>query len=299
MVARRTLHVLLIEDNPGDARLVREWLREAEPDEFPLTHVSTLGDGLAHLAGPADVDLVLVDLSLPDESGLDTVRRVVKGAGSAIIVVMTGADDEELGISAVKEGAQEYLIKGTVDGAQFRRQLRFAAERQENFRTELERDELTTLHNRRGFFALAERHMVTACRNGHGFVLLFMDLDGLKPINDQFGHTEGNRALVEAAEILKRSFRQSDIVGRLGGDEFAALAQGSAESSEDKLRARLAAELAAVNAQPDRSYALGFSMGVVVCPPDETRSIDELLAVADERMYADKRARRAGRARSA
>jgi diguanylate cyclase (GGDEF)-like protein len=138
--------------------------------------------------------------------------------------------------------------------------------------------------------------MIAACRNGHGFLLMFLDLDGFKDINDSFGHSDGNRALVEAADVLKRTFRQSDIVGRLGGDEFAVFTQGSSDTIEEMLRDRLRDGLSAVNAQPDRLYTLSFSMGVVVCGADETRAIGELLSVADGRMYEEKRRRRAGRA---
>jgi len=295
-MAHQTIEILLVEDNPGDARLVVEMLREADADEFRLTHVSTLEAGVAHLTGGAPTDVVLLDLSLPDESGLQTVRRVVASAGRAGVVVMTGADDEQLGVCATQEGAQDYLVKGEVKGPRLRRVLRLAIERQGKLRHESQVDDLTELHNRRGFLALAERQIGIARRNGNGFLLLFLDLDGLKEINDSFGHAEGNRAILEAAEVLRRTFRQSDIVGRLGGDEFAALAMGLADTSEQIVRDRLRAALASINAAPDRAYPLGFSMGVLTCGPDEPRTIDELLVQADELMYEEKRRRRAGRA---
>jgi len=294
-----SINVLLVEDNPGDARLVLEMLRESGPDNFAFHHVTTLGAGVDHLLGSFHTDAVLLDLSLPDESGLETVRRVVTAAGDTSVVVMTGADDEELGIAAMQEGAQDYLVKGKVDGQRLRRVLRFAIERQGKLRNESQTDDLTGLHNRRGFLTLAEKQIGIARRNRNGFLLLFLDLDGLKMVNDTFGHAEGNRAILEAADVLRHTFRQSDIVGRLGGDEFAALAMGSSDTSELVVRDRLTQALDIVNAKPDRAYPLGFSVGVLQCGPDDSRTLDELLADADTLMYTEKRRRQAGRTAAA
>jgi diguanylate cyclase (GGDEF)-like protein len=294
-MSSRAIDVLLVEDNAGDARLVVEMLRESGSDDFRLHQVSTLGAAIEHLLSGAGTDVILLDLSLPDESGLATVRRIVANAGGISVVVMTGADDEVLGISAMQVGAQDYLVKGSVDGHRLRRVLRFAIERQGKFQRESQEDDLTGLQNRRGFLELAEQQLAIARRNRNGFLVLLLDLDGLKDINDSCGHAEGNRALQEAADVLRGTFRQSDIVGRIGGDEFAALAMGSADTSEAIVRARLASALDAVNDKPDRSYALGFSVGVLQCEHTDTRSVEALLEAADALMYEEKRMRRAGR----
>jgi diguanylate cyclase (GGDEF)-like protein len=290
----QSIHVLLVEDNAGDARLVIELLREGGSADFCFEHVTTVNAGELYLQSGASIDAVLLDLSLPDESGLQTVRRIVSAAGLASVVVMTGADDEELGIAAMQEGAQDYLVKGKVDGERLRRVVRFAIHRQDRLKAESQTDDLTGLHNRRGFLMLAEQQIGVARRNGTGFLLMFLDLDGLKSINDRFGHAAGNQALTDAAGVLQRAFRQSDIVGRLGGDEFAALALGTA--GERIVRERLEAELAAANAAADRPHPLGFSVGLVSCGPGDRRSIGDLLAQADAAMYEEKRRRRAGRA---
>lgn len=292
------IDVLLVEDNPGDARLVQEMLQESGPDDFALIHVSTVRDGVEHLTGGDRFDAVLLDLSLPDETGMDTVRRIQAAAGRASVVVMTGAGDEELGVSAMQEGAQDYLVKGQVDGPILRRALRYAIQRNQ-MRRQLENlslnDDLTGLNNRRGFLALAEQQLKVARRNGQTFLLLFLDLDGLKYVNDTFGHAEGNRAIVEAANVLRSCFRQSDILARLGGDEFAAMALASNDTSEQAVRARLGEALAAVNAKPDRAYPLGFSVGILACAPDGATSMEELLERADALMYEEKRKRRHAR----
>jgi len=118
------IHVLLVEDNPGDARLVKEILEHDENSAFRVKHVSTLEEAMSSLAPGAANQVILLDLGLPDESGLRTLQRIIPVAQEASIVVITGLQDEELGIAAIREGAHDYLIKGQVDGGQLRRILR-------------------------------------------------------------------------------------------------------------------------------------------------------------------------------
>jgi diguanylate cyclase (GGDEF)-like protein len=286
------IRVLLVEDNPGDARLVREMLDEEGGTDFTLAIVPTVQAALGHLAAVPDTDAVLLDLSLPDESGVATVERVVGGAGGAVVVVMTGAGDEETGVAAMEAGAQDYLVKGQVDSRLLRRSLRFAMERH-SVRQQLEdlslKDDLTGLNNRRGFLALAEQQIRMARRQRLPFLLIFLDLDELKYINDTFGHSEGNRALRETADVLRGSLRQSDILARFGGDEFGALCVAGGGSNELIVRDRLRTVLAGVNGKPDRSYPLSFSLGVLTCPPDEDATVEALLERVDQLMYQEKR----------
>ena len=299
-MAGAAIPILLVEDNPGDARLMTEMLREGGSAEFTLTHVATVRAAVEALSAPgAPFQAILLDLSLPDEHGLDTIRRVVAVAGRSVVVVMTGGGDEELGLSAMQEGAQDYFVKGSVDGPGLRRALRYAIQRggkQQQLQHESIRDDLTGLSNRRGFLLQGEQMLRTARRERTGFLVLFLDLDGLKYINDTYGHAEGNRAIVEAADVLRTCFRTTDLLARLSGDEFAALATGSTPNAEAALRARLEQLLAAVNGKPDRTYPLGFSMGILACGPNDERIVETLLADADALMYEEKRRRRVTRA---
>jgi diguanylate cyclase (GGDEF)-like protein len=292
-VSTEQIQVLLVEDNPGDVRLVRELLNEdGGGQDFELLHVSTVREAVEHLRDVPGIDAVLLDLSLPDESGLNTLRRVVDATSTAVVVVMTGGGDEDLGLSALREGAQDYLVKGSVTGKSLRRALRFAIGRQSKLQSLSHKDDLTGLNNRRGFLILAEQQVKLAKRQRTPFLLLFLDLDELKVINDTFGHAEGNRAIVEAADLLRGCFRQSDVLARFGGDEFAAFAL-SAEGADDvTVRARITAALDLVNARPDRAYPLGFSMGILACAPGQDGSIEALLERADALMYREKRQKR-------
>jgi sigma-B regulation protein RsbU (phosphoserine phosphatase) len=121
-------HVLLIEDNPGDALLVRLMLEKAWPAGFELDHVQTLAEGLARL-GVSDPTCVILDMSLPDADGLHGLHQVLTRSAAVPVVVYTGRDDEQLAVRAVAEGAQDYLVKGAIEAASLRRSLLYAMER--------------------------------------------------------------------------------------------------------------------------------------------------------------------------
>jgi sigma-B regulation protein RsbU (phosphoserine phosphatase) len=122
------LHVLLVEDNAGDARLLREMFSTEKPGSFELTHLLRMSEAMIHLA-KGGVDVVLLDLGLPDAHGLDTVRQAHALAPSVPLIVLTGLDDEALAAEAMKEGAQDYLIKGQIENRALPRALRHAIER--------------------------------------------------------------------------------------------------------------------------------------------------------------------------
>jgi two-component system cell cycle sensor histidine kinase/response regulator CckA len=124
----KPLSILLVEDSPGDARLMREAFAEVDAERFRLTHVERLSEALKTLE-QGGVDIVLLDLSLPDESGLRTVTRARAAAPDVPIVVLTGLNDEEFAIKAVREGAEDYLVKGQIGGALMVRSVRYAIER--------------------------------------------------------------------------------------------------------------------------------------------------------------------------
>ncbi|MDP2815348.1 MAG: PAS domain S-box protein, partial [Rectinemataceae bacterium] len=121
-------------------------------------------------------------------------------------------------------------------------------------------DQLTGLHNRRGFLSLAEQQLKLAERNKSGMVLFFADLDGLKWINDTLGHEEGDKALIEAATVLKETFRASDIIARLGGDEYSVLTADITEENSEAFAARLQSLIDTQNKQENRRYRLSISV---------------------------------------
>jgi diguanylate cyclase (GGDEF)-like protein len=151
-------------------------------------------------------------------------------------------------------------------------------------------DELTGLYNRRAFRTLAERQLKLARRSCRGMLLFFIDVDGLKQINDCFGHAEGDRALRCTAQTLKKTFRDSDVIARLGGDEFAVLAVEASGHSDAKVVSRLNKYLDAINAEHPE-YAISLSVGVARFDYGRPTSIRDLMAQADRAMYEQKRSR--------
>jgi diguanylate cyclase (GGDEF)-like protein/PAS domain S-box-containing protein len=151
------------------------------------------------------------------------------------------------------------------------------------------RDLLTDLYNRRGFITLAEQQIRAADRTRRAMLLMFIDCDGLKWINDTLGHKEGDKALIETANVLRQTFRKSDIIARLGGDEFAVLAIDAASYiNPEDFPKRLQQNIDAGNAKEARLYKLAMSWGTTVYDPGSPLSLDELMSSADKRMYAQK-----------
>ncbi len=150
-------------------------------------------------------------------------------------------------------------------------------------------DDLTGLLNRRGFMSLAEQQYRIARRTGRPLMIVFCDLDGLKPVNDRFGHEAGDEALKDTALILQRTFRDSDVVARLGGDEFVVLVLDADRRNEQVTLDRLDAALEEHNGKRQRPYGLSLSVGTATLDPQSGISLDELLTQADNAMYASKR----------
>lgn len=159
-------------------------------------------------------------------------------------------------------------------------------------------DELTGLNNRRGFYLLAEQKLRGAHRRGHSCVLAFLDVDGLKRVNDEQGHDVGDALIRDVATVLRGARRDADdLVARLGGDEFCVMVTESGGGPQ-AVKERLAQAFRSFNATHERPYRLSASIGVVQAPVTGHAAVDELLAQADELMYAEKKAspdsRRAG-----
>ncbi len=157
-------------------------------------------------------------------------------------------------------------------------------------------DELTKVYNRRGFMTLAEQQIKIAHRTKKDMSLFYADLDDLKTVNDSFGHEEGDAALVEAVGLLREVFRDSDIIARIGGDEFVVLAIDVAEGRVATISRRLREKIQARNARTGSAYPVSFSLGVARYDPDRPCTLQELLTVADKRMYQEKASKKSASA---
>jgi diguanylate cyclase (GGDEF)-like protein len=284
------VRVLLVDDDEDEYVLTREMLSEIEGVDFSLDWESTFETGLRAIEARRH-DVYLLDYHLGAQTGLDLLREARIGGAQAPFILLTGQGDRTVDLEAMSIGAADFLLKGRIDPWQLERSIRYAIERarlQEELRALSLVDELTGLYNRRGFFTLAGQQLRLARRMQNSIHILFVDVDNLKAINDKLGHAQGDKALIEIAEILQETFRESDIVARFGGDEFVVLTIGPASEGEEAPVARLEERIRSYNNLPDRPYDLSVSTGIVRCETGSAHALDALLAQADELMYQQK-----------
>jgi signal transduction histidine kinase len=170
---KKALQVLVVEDNAGDARLLQEMFSKEKPGSFQLTHLLRMSEALVHLA-ESEVDIVLLDMGLPDGHGLDTVRRAQAVAPGVPVIVLTGLDDEALAAEAMKEGAQDYLIKGQIESRALPRALRHAIERH---RMQAESDQMRTnqLQFKDNFLSHVSHELRSPLNAIYQFVTILLD----------------------------------------------------------------------------------------------------------------------------
>ncbi len=300
--------ILVVEDEGIVARDLQESLTRLG---YRVTGVASEAAEALRLADRDRPELVVMDVSLRGEiDGIETARLLQERADLPIIF-LTGHSDPATLERAVLAGPLGYILKPfqeaelrcAIEVAIHKHRAQLALQKSEEaMRRNAEQlenlslsDELTGLKNRRGFFELSSQAMKVARREHHTLALFFMDLNGLKQINDNHGHPVGDQALRDVAAVLRSTFRDSDIVARLGGDEFIALAHVTGDVAA--LRRRLHDQLAAFNARNERTFTLDLSIGaeLVDVAQDEEEDLDDLIARADAAMYAEKRARRAAR----
>jgi len=229
------------------------------------------------------------------DEAVSAVRRLHHECPTLPIVLLSDGDDERIAVRAVKAGAQDFLLKEELSGSLLLRALRYAVERnllQQELRSLSLTDDLTQLHNRRGFFTLAMQVWRQAVRLGRSMVLFYFDVDGLKMVNDLHGHAEGDCLLAAASEILRLTFRESDVISRLGGDEFVVMSMEDEADYVDSIAIRLANNLSHWNRLHPDNATVSLSYGVTICDPAAGRTLESFLAEADAALYRRKRLRR-------
>ena len=281
--------VLLIEDNPGDTRLIREMLAEDDTTAFRLVCVDRLSRALECLTEERPV-LVLLDLSLPDSQGLETFSRVSTHSPNVPIIVLTGNDDQTLALNSVKAGAQDFLVKGRINSDLLVRAMRYAIERkryQEEIEHQANYDSLTGLANRQ-LLNDRLRQSVFAQRHERSIAVVFIDLDHFKLVNDSLGHNVGDQLLKLIAERLLLTVRSGDTVARLGGDEFVLILN---DQTREQVVFHAVQRMIDVVNEPievdSRELNVTCSAGVSLYPQDGP-DVDTLLKNADTAMYRAK-----------
>lgn len=291
------IQVLLIEDNPADALLLREAVREDALSSFDFTIAESLKLGLEFMR-QNQFDVILLDLGLPDGQGLESFEKLHGAFPDKPIVVLSGLTDERIALEAVQSGAQDYLVKGPTGWEIASRAIRYAIERK---RMEVRlhymatHDILTGLPNRKLFHDRLTHAIERSRRLRNGKIekwelaVMLLDLDNFKSANDTYGHQQGDILLQAVTEQLRKGVRESDTVARMGGDEFTLIFENVTGTDDAEVLAR---RVLAVFDQPFQMSGLELkvtaSIGISLYPRDG-QDAETLLTRADIAMYQAKR----------
>jgi diguanylate cyclase (GGDEF)-like protein len=287
----KIIKILYVEDEIDHAILIGEFIKEITNVHYEMTHVQQLDEAFFELDNER-YDIIMLDMSLPGEQGLDTITKVCEKAPEVPVVAMTSMDDETMAIKALQRGAEEYLVKQKMNSHALSRILRYAIMRHKG-RVELQSlslvDDLTGLYNRRGFMLFAQQQLSIAIRTKRGMILFFIHLEGLNEISEKFGRQYEDLAKIETTNILKEVFRESDIIARHSRDEFTAMAIESFDASNEIIITRLQDELKYRNKQENRQYKLSLCIGKAYYDTEELCTIEELINRAKESMIEQKK----------
>ncbi|MDX2154788.1 MAG: diguanylate cyclase [Bryobacteraceae bacterium] len=267
----------------------RTWMRDFQP-----VFTDRLDDSL-RLLQEDTFDAILLNLALPDSTGLHTFLRLRAESPATPIVVLANAEDEALAVSAVREGAQDYLIKSELDCAPLARALRGAIERHrmcESLRRLAFVDPLTNCYNLTGFLALCEHDLAISGRLQKPALLLLLEISAIEFAGrgescQRLNRQQRDVALLEAAEILRSVFGNAAAIGRLGGDRFGVVLIDS-QQPQDVL-ATLEESVSSHNQNFTRRCRLRLNAGIAHLTPKRYRSLDELLECAEAALCENKR----------
>lgn len=290
----RQIKVLLVAPGSKETDMIAAALFRVRHVPFSIVRAFSPSDAAKYLSSHA-ADVVLLDLGLSGGSGLADFERLSACAPEAPFILLSPTLDESQAVKAVQMGAQDYLVTRGLTSDQIVRSVLYSIERHRmhmHLKTLSTTDDLTGLNNRRGFILFAGKELKIAEKTGKKCMLSFIDIDGLKQINDIYGHREGDNALVAFSRKLRKIFRDKAIIGRIGGDEFTVFSSGADDSGFRAGLERLKNMMDEYNQAVRSRYMLSVSIGIATSAPPSRFSIDTLLTQADRSMYRDKEAKR-------
>ncbi len=279
--------VLMIEDNIDDANIMQEMLTDAIESSFELIRADCLESSLEKLLA-GDIDIVLLDLSLPDSQVQDTFSRLYERTPDVPIIVMASPGEESLAVRAAQLGAEDYIIKGKTDSLQLRHLIKYAFEQHE-LQHELSNltlvDKLTGLYTKQSLFILSQHYLKLANRAEKGMMYFLVDISNFNEISNVFGSAEQKNALIDTANILKQTFRRSDVIARYAESIFAVVAIEANKDSDKILTNRLQTNLDKYNQSSNRGFKLSIEIGIAYYNPKYPCSIIEVIARACKSLY--------------
>ncbi len=289
--AKQTIRVLLVEDNPGDVGIIRRALAGYGRVDFAVDSVPSVKECRQTLE-TAPFDVLLLDYSLPGESGLDFLRSLDESQAVPPVIMLTGQGDERVAKEAIRSGAYDYFPKDSIEsdalGSAILESLEKARlEAEERRQREddgrlAQVDPLTGLYNRRYLDEALARECNRAKRYGNDLSCLMIDLDGFKQCNDIHGHLEGDALLRQVAAMISSSVRESDVAARYGGDEFCIVLPETSQDQALLLAERLRSEVATIKRGSNgQSLSIGASIGVFSPQRADDLEPEKIIGFAD------------------
>ncbi len=288
----KPLKVLIVGGGSKAPDLLQNENTEARSFEFCRVSVGRLAEKLQYSrdGGP---HLILLDFNLSEADLMKALSRIRESGREIPVLVLPREIDSCSLVNASFRGTVGARYAARIEKDSIAQSVQDALRRRA-FQTELSRlalsDELTGLYNRRGFLIHGSEYMKRAARLKQHLIVFYADLDNLKQINDQFGHHEGDRALVKIAEVFRKTFRNSDIISRFGGDEFAALVVDDFRNGVDTITRRLRRNMDDL-ATNEHHYNLSLSFGTAQYLFKSRLTLQSLLDKADRSLYKQKRIR--------
>ncbi len=318
------VQILIIEDDYEDVEILKTLLSQHKYSLERITHAQSIGEGIACLQSPGhNIQLVILDLSLPDAQGLDTYHSIYAHCSKIPIIIHSGNIDESIAIEAVQRGAQDYLVKGKFDGHLLSRTIRYGLERHQQFlelqcekqklqtvtaalmasNQQLEAmnqmlgqlaiiDELTQIHNRRRFDEVLWTEWRRLAREESPLSLIMCDVDNFKAYNDAYGHPAGDRCLQQVATAISNVVhRPADLVARYGGEEFALILPNTDLKGVTRIAKEIQDAVQKLNLRHNTSKIsdqVTLSLGVASMIPHQNVAPGQLIESADRALYKAK-----------
>jgi diguanylate cyclase (GGDEF)-like protein len=306
------MKILVVDDDEGDRRQIVRAMRHAEL-ACEVVEATNVSDAIA-ACEKQEFDCSVIDYLMPGHDGLEALSIFHKRYPFMALVMATGSGDEAVAVAAMKQGALDYITKSHIDPSSIKETIRIALEKAALRRNlsqqqdELQRhmremeneikalaveaqqaksDHLTGLPGRALFIEAATALRVQSFKQNLTTAVLFIDLDGFKSINDRFGHDHGDAVLVETANVIRASVRDTDVTGRIGGDEFVICVSATTELIEE-IATGVAARI--VRNVREIGNDVGCSIGIALSDANSgPLEIETAIQHADEAMYESKK----------
>ena len=285
----KNVKILLIEDNKVDIQTITNFIEESSRLNAQIKTVDSIKKAKT-IMFYEEIDIILIDINIQGMKVDEYYDAFDQDNISIPYIVITDERDEDIGIEAVKKGAQDYLVRSEISERILRRAIIYSLERHDIldslYRATIV-DELTGLYNRRGLHTLGNQQVELAKRHNDDIFIFYLDLDGMKAINDTLGHEFGDKALVETSNIMHKSFRTTDILSRLGGDEFVVVAVKAQHEFIPIIIQRVKDYVKDQNAS-NKKYQISISIGVSKVDLESKSPLDDAIHDADKKMYQSK-----------